>query len=76
MRLRTFTRLTEILLEIHDHHLHHGCLYGKHAMVHAEDPENLAMTDLEKNEIQSSNTLHCLQGYFAAHPANCRNARQ
>jgi tRNA A-37 threonylcarbamoyl transferase component Bud32 len=47
-RLKTFTRLTEILLEIHDHHLHHGCLYGKHVMVHVEDPENLAMIDLEK----------------------------
>jgi tRNA A-37 threonylcarbamoyl transferase component Bud32 len=48
MRLRTFTRLTEILLEMHDHHLHHGCLYGKHVMVHVDDPENLAMIDLEK----------------------------
>jgi tRNA A-37 threonylcarbamoyl transferase component Bud32 len=47
-RLKTFTRLTEILLKIHDHQLHHGCLYGKHVMVHVEDPENLAMIDLEK----------------------------
>ena len=47
-RLKTFTRLTEILLEMHEHLLHHGCLYGKHVMVHVEDPENLAMIDLEK----------------------------
>lgn len=47
-RLSTFTRLAEIMLEIHRHCLHHGCLYGKHVMVHKDDPSSLAMIDLEK----------------------------
>lgn len=52
-RLRTFTRLTEIILEIHEHNLHHGCLYGKHIMVHEEDPADIAMIDLEKMRFSS-----------------------
>ena len=47
-RHHVFTRLSEIMLRIHSHNLHHGCLYGKHVMVNEAEPTKIALIDLEK----------------------------
>lgn len=43
-----FSTLVNTLLKMHEGNFLHGCLYGKHIMVDASEPANIATIDLEK----------------------------
>ncbi len=47
-REKMFSTLTKTLLKMHEDNFLHGCLYGKHVMVDANEPANIATIDLEK----------------------------